>query len=194
MAKDPARLDDAGNWAGGSYELAVQLGTPDDARLEHAAGMLWRLAAVVSPSAAESALVEEPPPPSLDQGHTRGIVTLPGGHRVVCGAFAHRDDTGGDDWVVLYLPLGALSRADSRVGGYPFGDVRGSLTWRGPLDAWLASLADRLAEDVLFRVGLIGFDVFGDVEADDLAGSIPSDRWYGAVVPHETPRYYPATY
>lgn len=192
MAKDPTRLDDAGNWVGGGYELALQLGPPDDARLEHAAGLLWRLAGVVG-SPTESALAEESPPPSLDQGHARGVVTMPDGPRVVCRGFVHRDDAGGDDWLVLYLPLGALERADRRVGGYPFGDVRDSLSWRRPLDAWLASLAERLLEDVAFRVGLIGFDVFGDIEADDLTGGIPSDRWYGAVVPHLTPRYLPAT-
>lgn len=193
MARDPARLDDAGNWVGGGYDLAVQLGLSDDARLAYAAEMLWRLAGVATPPAGESTLVEEPPPPSLDQGHARGVVTLPDGLRVVCGAFVHRDDADGEDWVVLYLPLGALGRADRRVGGYPFGDVRGSLTWRHPLDAWLASLAERLLEDVDFRVGLVGFEVFGEVEADDLAAGVPSDRWYGVVVPHPTPSYHPAT-
>jgi hypothetical protein len=191
--EDPARLDDAENWVGGGYQLVVQLGPSDDARLGHAAEGLCRLAGVVSAPAGESALVERPPPPSLDRRHVRGVVTLPDGPRVVCGAFVSRDDAPGDDWIVLYLPLGALGRADRRVGGYPFGGVESSVAWRRPLDAWLASLAERLLEDVPFRVAVIGFDAFGEVQADDLTGRIPPDRWYGAVIPHLTPRYHPAT-
>lgn len=89
-----------------------------------------------------------------------------------------------------YLPLGALARVDHRIGGYPFDERSGveSLTWRAPLDRWLADVAVAVHADVPFQRALIGFEV--DEDAD-----VKADQRYVAVlVPYpEGVDYRPAT-
>ncbi|MFG3711665.1 hypothetical protein [Micromonospora sp. NPDC047730] len=80
------------------------------------------------------------------------------------------------DRLDLYLPLGALARVDRRIGGYPFDEHSGveSLSWRAPLDRWLADVA-AVVHDVPLQRALIGFEV--DEDAD-----IAADRRYAAVL------------
>lgn len=93
----------------------------------------------------------------------------------------HIDDA---DWLTLYLPLGALSRVDRRVGGFPFGPAGGpsSLTWRASLDTWLREVANEVFRQVDFRLGLIGFEV-DHTTAADLNGVAPEQRWHGYLLP-----------
>lgn len=42
----PDELDDAENWRGGFYELAIELGPPDDRRLGDALQVVWAEAPV----------------------------------------------------------------------------------------------------------------------------------------------------
>jgi hypothetical protein len=166
---DADDLNDAENWAGGFYELELVLGVSDDARIRQAMWALWAAAGVEGEPAVE--------------GHARGTVTLPSGARVVCGAFVARYDE--SDSVELYLPLGALARADRRIGGYPFGGAGASLRWRAPLDRWLADVAATVHAQVPFRRALIGFEI--DVDRD-----ITAERRYIAVL-DENLLYRPAT-
>ncbi|MET7667713.1 hypothetical protein [Micromonospora luteifusca] len=108
-------------------------------------------------------------------GHLRGTLTLPSSGRVVCGGFSSRYD--GIDSLEFYLPLGALARLDERIGGYPFDERSGveSLTWRAPLDRWLADVAVAVYGDVPFHRALIGFEV-------DQAADITADERYAAVL------------
>jgi hypothetical protein len=169
------------NWTGGFYELSLDLGAADDARLDRAVRTLWRAAGAsvdVQPSAA--ALHEH--------GHLRGTLTLPSGARVVCGAFSSRYE--GVDGLELYLPLGALARVDRRIGGYPFDERSGaeSLSWRAPLDRWLAGVAVAVHAEVPIHHALIGFEV--DEDAD-----LTSEQRYAAVLVPGTAGldYRPAT-
>jgi hypothetical protein len=137
-------LDD--NWYGGFYELAFELGprrAPDaDAKLLQTLAAIWQDPNLdgcyrdrVEP---ESQVRVEPIPLDLDEpGHLFGRATLPSGTRVVCGTWVSRqglDD--GVDWVGLYLPLGALGRADERVRSSSFPRPGPSRSWREPIDEW----------------------------------------------------------
>lgn len=123
-----------------------------------------------------------------EHGQLRGWLSLPSGDRVVCGAFVSRYE--GIDWLELYLPIGALARIDRRIGGYPFGERSGvdSLTWRAPLDRWLADVSVAVYADVPFQHAFIGFEI--DENAD-----ITTDQRYAAVLLPEPDGmdYRPAT-
>ena len=87
--EDPADLAEPGNWTGGWYELAIELGQRDDERLGRALTSLWNLAGIedckvlVSPDPyrlVDSALTTA----ALEQQQLRGAVRVPNGHKVVC--------------------------------------------------------------------------------------------------------------
>jgi hypothetical protein len=165
-------MSDAENWTGGFYELSLDLGATDDVRLDRAVRSLWRAAGVRECRAGSGSVHVEPTAGALaEYGHLRGTLSLPTGDRVVCGVFSSRYD--GADNLELYLPLGALVRVDRRMGGYPFDERSGadSLTWRAPLDRWLADVAVIVHAEVPFQRALIGFEV--DEEADVAAVLVP---------------------
>lgn len=190
MSSTDFGLDD--NWSGGFYELALELGPGSDERLTETVEAIWSTPALdgcwndrwsVRPT-------EENRVPCRverfdEPGHLYGIATLPTGARCVCGTVIVRESDG-PDWVDLYLPTGALERADSRVGAYPFDDPGASREWREPLDAWLASIASSVFSRVPFVLGLIGFEVSGAHYASELASGIPQDRFMGYLSPEET--------
>ncbi|MDC3379101.1 hypothetical protein OAX78_02335 [Planctomycetota bacterium] len=172
--------DDA--WTGGFYELAIEVGPRSDARLERLLHAVWN-----EPTLEGCYLDREREPDdqkkvaaSLDrmaeQGHLRGIATLPNTMRVPCGTVAIREEDG-SDWLDFYLPLGALSSLDSRVGGFPFEEGSDSRAWREPIDCWLAEVARRAFELVPFTLGLIGFEVSGRCYGKDVNESgVPDPR------------------
>jgi hypothetical protein len=197
-----SQLDDPDNWVGGFYELALELGPADDERLEaaisavctHTGAVGWYAVGDRRPVAAERL------PCTWESiarhGQLRGTVQLPRGEQVVCGLVVVREEGGSyePDWLDFYIPLGALGRIDSRVGGYPFGDFAESLQWRRPFDDWLADLGRRVYEEVPFRLGLIGVEVSGQMYSDGLASGVPTSRGNGLLVPKGNEiRYYGAT-
>ncbi|MEG3633539.1 hypothetical protein [Micromonospora palythoicola] len=160
-------MDDEQNWTGGFYELCLVLGASDDDNVDRALRSLWRAAGVrgchVRQAEGAGLVVVELGVAALQtHGHLLGTLTLPSGARVVCGGFLSRYE--GLDTLELYLPLGALSRLDGRIGGYPFDDVSGveSLTWRSALDRWLADIAIAVYDEVPFQRALIGFEIDED--------------------------------
>ncbi|NUT45836.1 MAG: hypothetical protein HOV94_00755 [Saccharothrix sp.] len=170
------------------------MGDRDDDRLQRALTALWRAAAVTGchggtdREPADQVAVPVTVASLKEFGRLRGVVRTPTAGSVVCGCFATRiEDADGEpeeDWLTLYVPLGALSRADSRVGGFPFGPEGGpsSLEWRAPLDTWLAGVAAEVFEEVDFRLGLVGFEV-DHTTAAELGGVVPAQRWSGYLLP-----------
>lgn len=178
----PDDLADRENWHGGFYELATLLGREDDERVEAAARAVWNSPGLDGPNAAHSPAGEDTHPHAraLKAGHQRGIAVLPSGLRVVCGLLLIREEDTRKDWLDFYLPLGSLSRADSRVGAFPFGgDKDDSLAWRREVDPWLLEMGKRIYTAAPFEYALIGCEVSGeDVPGDDV-----SDRWVGVLRP-----------
>jgi hypothetical protein len=196
---DPADLDDDENWTGGFYELALQLGPRDDVRLASALGSGWAAAAVDGcwehgsrRAGRWSHRSVELGVAALERyGHLHGVVMLPTGERTSWGAVAIREEAG-DDWLDFYLPLGALTNAVSTVGGYPFESETKSLGWRLPIDDWFVKIARSVFLVAPFRLGLVGFEVSGMADGNDL--EIPEERGMGYLVPnHGALTYHPAT-
>lgn len=192
----------ADNWHGGFYELALELGDTSDTRLDAALSVLWSAAQVegcygsgaIAPS-------EQPAVPCtlaslLQFGHLHGVVRLPNGAPIVCGAMAVREDNG-HDWLDFYLPLGALGRAEPRSREHMAGDPddgSASLTWRRPIDDWMAGLGSRVYAATGFQLGLIGNEVSGSTDAATVAGDPPTRRGIGYLIPgNGNLRYLPAT-
>jgi hypothetical protein len=131
-------MQDREAWIGGFYELAIQLGPRDDARLGLAVRVLAEAASIKGPwhvqwepdkaQAADWTVAER------SWGQLRGLVALPGGQHVICSVIAVREEDG-DDWLLLGIPIEALGRVDAWIGGYPFEpDDNASLAWRQPID------------------------------------------------------------
>lgn len=96
------------------------------------------------------------------------LSVLPSGIDVVCGVVAVREDDG-PDWLDFYLPIGVLSRADSRFGrvavGFGPDDAVTSLSWRQPIDEWFAGIGRRVYDEVDYRLALIANEASGVVYA-----------------------------
>jgi len=121
------------SWDGGFYELAILLGFADDGRVHAAARAIWSSLGIDGPTVSHDSTGEDSHSlaSALKAGHQRGIAQLPGGVRVACGLLLIREEDTGRDWLDFYIPLGALARADSRVGAFPVGgQTDRSLEWR----------------------------------------------------------------
>ncbi len=158
-------LDERENWHGGFYELAIELGPRDDARLERSLEVLWGSAGLhgcFAPSDGGHHVPIELGLSSLEQhGHLRGVLEPPGFGRLVAGLIVTRVERDQTDWLTLYLPLGALAKTDPRIGTFPFGrdGTMVSLEWRRGLDAWLADIGRSVFRAVGFGRALIGYEV-----------------------------------
>ncbi|MFI5931760.1 hypothetical protein [Actinoplanes sp. NPDC051494] len=199
---DAAKFTIADNWHGGCYELAVEVGRTSDERLGRCLEAVWRAAGVHGCYGRDDLEPEDQQRVSLTleslrrYGHLRGLVDLPNGVRMVCGAVAVREDDG-PDWLCFYLPIGALGRAEQRmVGSYPYereGDPP-SIGWRAPIDAWLAGVAREVYATVGFRLALIGPEVSGHAYAGDLGDDPGEPRYLGYLIPRpDGLRHLPAT-
>jgi hypothetical protein len=130
----------------------------------------------------------------LQVSHLRGLARLPNGATIACETVCSRWDDG-PDWLDLLLPMGALGTAYA-VGGYPFEpDVANSHQWRDVIDPWLAGIGSRVYDQAPYRLGLIGFDVSGEMRADDVAASgVPTHHYPGILWPASGAiTYHPST-
>lgn len=192
---DPSYDD---NWNGGYYELSINLGAHDDARLDAALNSLWETAGLsrafrrdwTGPASELTLLSAE----SLLAGHLHSIASIPGLGSTLCSVMVVREETYetgvtqyGADWLDLCLPLGALTNLDHRVGGYPFGDTADSLAWREPIDRWFERVGLSVFEAVPFVHAVTGFEVSGVEQSDVNPGLValfrPTDAGALAVEP-----------
>jgi hypothetical protein len=181
--------DDA--WLGGFYELAMEVGPRSDDQLRAAILALWAhpdLEGCFRDRKREPADQERVPPDLFDDGwgsHLLGIARLPNGSRVACGSCMVRE-ANGPDWLDLYLPLGSLATAYD-VGGSPFESENGcSHTWREQIDETLAGIGLWVAQSVSFELGIIGFEVSGQVYASEIdSRGIPEKRFIGYLWPND---------
>ncbi len=124
------------------------------------------------------------------------LSVLPSGIDVVCGVVAVREDDG-PDWLDFYLPIGVLSRADSRFGrvavGFGPDDAVTSLSWRQPIDEWFAGIGRRVYDEVDYRLALIANEASGVVYAAQLSEghTLPCD-WAYLILEGDQVRYLPA--
>ncbi|AXB41570.1 hypothetical protein [Amycolatopsis albispora] len=174
-----ARFTAAHNWAGGSYELAVEIGPNDDARLDRALTALGPALGVADwyGTIGLEPYRQQPVPGSLASwkrhGSLTGIVRLPDGRPIVCEVLVVREEDG-SDWVDFGLPFGALERAYPQVDDLPLAAI----------DTWLAQAGENLYAAIDYQLGLIGFPASGgDSAARVLAEGPPEKRTYGYLIP-----------
>ncbi|GGX24636.1 hypothetical protein [Streptomyces lomondensis] len=188
----PAAFRDQNNWSGGYYELAIEVGSTDDARLEALLRALWSAADVHGCFGRSDREPEEQDPVPCtvgsltEYGHLRGQVRLPTGQLVVCGCVAIRGGDDSSDWLDFYVPLGALDNADVAYwDGRPF-------FRSGALDDWLAAIGTETFKSAPFSLGVIGFEVSGCADASTLAGKLPQTRDIGYLLPQDDVLHYGA--
>ncbi|MFJ7072200.1 hypothetical protein [Streptomyces sp. NPDC098781] len=180
---NPAAFRDRTNWSDGYYELAVEVGSTDDARLQAVLSALWSAADVQGCFGYGDREPDEQDPVSCtvdsltEFGHLHGQVRLPTGHMVVCGCVAIRGGDESSDWLDFYVPLGALAHA-----GLAYWDGRPFFRSR-MMDDWLAGVGAKVFERTPFALGVIGFEVSGCTSASTLAGKLPQTRGIGYLVP-----------
>lgn len=137
-------------WTGGFYELAMELGPRDDARLVDALRAVWSHPSIercylesgreppeqarVSVDAAMRACGQvyvgngtgdegsDTAAPLVQSGHVYGLAHLHGGYVVPCATLTVREE-GGSDWVVFYIPVGSARLSTPAL--------RSSLPWSG---------------------------------------------------------------
>ncbi|MFB7909753.1 MULTISPECIES: hypothetical protein [unclassified Kitasatospora] len=185
-----ASFREPGNWLGGFYELAIEVGpTGDDDRLAAALAAVWTAAGVEGCVTGRDAEPEEQPeaPCTLASlagtGHLQGRVRLPEGQLVVCGCMVVREEDG-SDWLDFYVPTGALDAA-----GVPA--RAGLMSYRSAaLDDWLAAVATEAHRTVSFPLALVGWEVSGSTDAATLAGRPPAHRTVGYLLPQGGSLHY----
>ncbi|MFG2901940.1 hypothetical protein ACGFZH_33265 [Streptomyces zaomyceticus] len=179
----PSGFRDRTNWSGGYYELAIEVGSSDDARIQACLSALWSAADIRGCFGRRDREPEEQDPVpctvgSLTEfGDLLGQVRLPTGGLVVCGCVAIRGGDDSSDWLDFYVPVGALERAGlAHWDGRPFfrSDV---------MDEWLAAIGAEVFRSASFGLGVIGFEVSGCTDASALAGKLPQTRDIGYLLP-----------
>lgn len=166
------------NWHGGYYELANKLGPADDARLDAALTALWDVAQLGEPFRRDGSNVGVTGA-ALLAGHLNGVANIPGLGSTLASAIVVReevDDAGrtilGNDWLDLYLPLGALGNLDKRVGAYPFDDGSDCREWRQPIENWFAAIASAVFAAVPFVHAITGEEVSGIEPSEQAKGRV----------------------
>ncbi|MFE3825778.1 hypothetical protein [Streptomyces sp. NPDC059092] len=189
---DPASFRDPTNWSDSSYELGVEVGSTDDARVQAVLSALWSAADVRGCFAYDGREPheQEPVPCTVaslaEYGHLRGQVRLPTGQLSVCGCVAIRGGDEGSDWVDFYVPLGVLDKAD-----IPYGDGRPFFR-SAVMDDWLAGIGAEAFGRAPFSLGVIGWNVSGCADSATLAGRLPERRDIGYLLPRAGVLHYGA--
>src|SRR5262249_36873381 len=151
---------------GGFYELAIEIGPRSDQQLRSALVALWHhpnLDGCFMDRKREPTDQPKTDEFSLETGsHLLGVASLPNGSRVACGSCLIREDDG-PDWLDFYLPMGSLGTAYP-VGSFPSDtDVSQTAPWRYDVEDWLAGIGLWVAEATSYKLGIIGFEVSGQV-------------------------------
>jgi hypothetical protein len=171
------RLHDE-NWHGSYYELAIKLGSADDARLETALTALWEVAQLGEPFRRDGSIADVSVADLL-AGHLNGVANIPGLGATLASVVLVREEsyeTGqtiyGNDWLDLCLPLGALGNLDERVGAYPFDDGSDSSEWRRPIENWFAAIAAAVFAAIPFVHAITGEEVSGVEPSEQTRGRV----------------------
>ncbi|MFC8346914.1 hypothetical protein [Streptomyces sp. NPDC057280] len=163
-------------WGEGTYELAIEVGSADDDRLQAVLDAVWGAAGARGCYGHKDREPEEQETvprtvASLEEfGRLLGRARLPSGEPVVCEVSAVRggDDDGGD-WLAFGVPLSALRQA-----GVEFED--GPYFRSAAADGWLAGIGQDAFREAPFSLGLVGWSVSGLTDAETLGGVLPESR------------------
>ncbi|MDR6980691.1 hypothetical protein J2X68_007433 [Streptomyces sp. 3330] len=113
----PAAFRDQTNWSGGSYELAIEIGSSDDAQIQAVLSALWSAADAHGCFGQRDHEPEEqdPVPRTVGSlaksGHLHGQARLPTDQLAACGRVTIRDGDETSDGLDLYIPISTLNHA-----------------------------------------------------------------------------------
>lgn len=187
-----------GTWAGGLYELAIELPGRGDFVVTHALANVWKFPGLngcyLSKDIEPDGQKRVHPWNLPHDRHAYGIAQLPNAKSCACGSYISGFGPDGL-WVAFYVPLGSLGRAYD-IGGYPFGDWNSAIESSFvAVNAWLKEIAEAVYEDVRFVFGVIGFESGFEELKKEVLGGIPETRSEGLLVTEkEGLRWYPPTY
>ncbi len=184
-------------WSGGSFELALELGSKNDVRLRTSLDALWS-----HPSITGCYLDRNREPITQSRIEVQscgldvclyGLAITPNGKEVACCSYPIRYEDG-RDWLYLSIPMGSMATA-YQVGAYPFSDG-GSLDWILPVSDWLRSIGESVFCAAEFELGLVGWEVDSQDDTSDSirCKGVPESRWVGYIVRDESVlHWYPPT-
>lgn len=184
-------------WHGGFYELSLNItGLTQDSVL-NLLKLIWQhpsLKGCYLWRNKEPYLQErvEPSIENLGAGyHVFGLATMPNGVKIACGTVFIGGDTPDDlSWLNLYLPDGALDEAYN-IQALPV-DIDEYDYMMSNIESWFATLAQDVYAQHKFSLGLIGYEVYGDL--DMIANGVPNKRDMGFLVSENGElKYYPRT-
>jgi hypothetical protein len=180
------------NWCGGFYELCIESRINSWTEIRALLSAIWshpsldgiHLQRDLDPALQPRCSAEE----AAGSGHLYGIATLPETGPTVCGTYAFDFEDQEEEPLCrclgFYFPLSALSH-HYHVGAYPFGPMSDLPAWRFPIDDYLRTLAAWTFARVQFDLGIIGFEINGDISAQTIRSSgIPSRRPDGILWNH----------
>lgn len=169
-------------WGEGTYELAIEVGSTDDGRLQAVLDAVWGAAGVCGCYGHRDREPEdqEAVPRTVaaleEFGQLLGRVRLPSGELVVCDVTAVRGGDDSGDWLAFGVPLSALRQA-----GVEFED--GPYFRSAAADAWLAGIGQDAFRAAPFSLGLVGWSVSGLADAETLGGVLPEKRGMAYLLP-----------
>ncbi len=186
-------------WNGGFFELGLEVGTRNDERLLAVLKAVW-----THPDLDGCYLKSDTEPQQqtrivpdisyVNGTHLRGLAKMPNNNTLPCGSVTIRETDSQIDFLILYFPMGSLGTAYP-VGGYPFGnDLEPHRQWIMTIERWLREVGQYVYDCVQFQLGLIGFEMTGDIYANEAkTKGIPNHRSMGILLPsdHEL-EYFPS--
>ena len=192
---------DDDSWNGGYYETAMVLGPNNgpsaDQRLRTAIAELWSSPSLTVAALGDRARWQAIDSPSFATAPLDDLLRIYGtfadstlGLVPFTSVVVREENPDGEDWLYACVPLGGIPCS----GGYPFGDLEESRSWREPLEGSLANLTLRVCEAVPLRLAAIGFEIAGIISVQ--ADAIPSttQRPIGYVTKYAGKyRYWPTT-
>lgn len=161
-------------WTGSYYELAF-CRYPTGEGVADLARLVWSREDISGPylsnelEPSEQLLLD--PSAAASNAKFYGVAHLPNGSDCPCASITlgidypfHNESEEVTEWFGLLLPMGGLSNAGIKVGGYPFDDT---IDWMASIDQWLADIAFSAAQaGIGFSYALIGHDVSGEEKPD----------------------------
>lgn len=192
LMSNPASFRDQTNWSNGYYELAIEVGSADDAQIQAVLSALWSVADVQGcfGNSDREPQEQDPVPCTVaslsEYGHLHGQVRLPTGQLAVCGCLVIRGGDESSDWLDFYVPVGALEKA-----GIAYWDGRPFFR-SADMDDWLAAIGTETFKRAPFSLGVIGFEVSGCTDASAMEGRLPEERDIGYLLPQGEVLHYGA--
>ena len=197
-------------WRGGDYELAVELGERNDARLQSAYEAVFAYKDWIGPLNRQgNSIIPDwscwHSDPYFWPGFT-GVAVLADGRKLPAsvGCVREGQDTPeekqGTDWLKVGFPMGGINAVYPTAGGYPFAPAdrakSPSKEWQITIEDYLAQLGIWIYSHVAYRLAVVAFEDMGQTRLASVVqnGGVPQDRWRGYLLPSgDQVRYYPST-